>query len=93
MENVKFLGAKSSAYDFKNDKGVQVKGTSYKIFIGREIEEKDGVGLYPDTFKVDYDVYKDFIENVGYGSDIEISYEKAYDRYQNPKNILTGYNF
>ena len=93
MITCRFLGAKASAYDFKNDRGEAVKGISYKLFLGLPINEKDGVGYYPITFKVEQEVYSDFINNIGEDSDIEISYTSAYDRYGREKNILTGYKF
>lgn len=92
MLDVLFIGAKATAYDFQSN-GKQVKGTSYQVFFGLPIDEKDGTGYRPMKFKVPYDTYKDVVNSVGYGSDMSITYEQAYDKNGNEKNILTSYKY
>lgn len=93
MKIARFLGAKATAYDFKNDHGENIKGVSYKIFLGFPIDIKEGIGYSPINFKVEQEVYNDFVNNLGEDSDIEVTYTGAYDRYGREKNILTGYKF
>lgn len=67
---------------------------NYYLVLGRIIDEKEGFGYNPMTVKVDYDRYKEFIENTDKEeTEIEVSYEYSYDKNGNGRYILTGIKY
>lgn len=84
MEKVLFVGAEKRETKDKSK-------TYYMVYAGHIINENNGIGASPMSFKVSYDKYKELVNAMDIGTEFEIEYEFAYDANGRPKFILMNY--
>ena len=86
--NVELIGAQKVVSVFDKKEYI-----TYHVFFGIPVSEDDGIGVKPMDFKVQYEKYREILENADLNSVIDISFERAYDKNGKMKLILTSIKY